>query len=101
MAALAQIPHVQLVAIAALEKYLGIYPVPHHVGRAPFAGDDGVQSQVPPKVVGQILRTAVEFPFAQNVEAVVIDHEDAAGTIAVGSAQRARIDSLGAAMDGV
>ena len=37
----------------------------------------------------------------QNVEAVVIDHEDAAGTFAVGGAERAGVDAFGTAVNGV
>ncbi len=37
----------------------------------------------------------------QNVEAIVIDHEDAARAFAVGGAQRAGVDSFGTAMNGV
>src|SRR5580693_1980775 len=101
MPALAQIPDVEFVAVPAFQQNFGIHAVLHHAGRAPFASDDGVQTQVPPKIVSQILWAAVEFPLPQDVEAVVIDDEDTAGSLAVGGAQGTRINTLGTAMNGV
>ena len=38
-----------------------------------------VVAEVPPEVVGQILRPAVGLPGAFDVERLVVEHEDAAG----------------------
>ncbi len=98
---LRQIPNVQLVTVAALQQNFRIHALVHHVGRAPLAGDYGVEAQVPPEIVGQLLRAAVQFPLAHDVEAVLIHHEDSAGTVAVGRAEGARVNSLRPAMNRV
>ena len=83
------------------EQHLGHEAVLERVGRAPLAGDHGVVAEVPPEVVGQLLRPAVDLPAAEHVEALVVDQEDAARRLALGVAERADVDALGPAMDGV
>ena len=78
MAALGQIPDVQLMTVAALEEDLGIDAVLDHLGRAPLAADHGVVTEVPPEVIGEILRATVELPAAADLEGVVIHDEDPA-----------------------
>ena len=73
----------------------------HHVGRSPFAGDDGVESQVPPEIVSQFLGATIQLPLAEDIEALVIHDENSAGTVAVGGTQRADEDSVGTAMNRV
>ena len=70
-------------------------------GRAPLAGDHHVVPEVPPEVVGQLLRSAILLPLARDVEALVIHQEDAAGAVAVRRAERADVDGVRAAVDGV
>src|SRR5215471_12280045 len=101
MTPLDQIPNVQLVPVAATQQYFRIHSILHHVGRAPFAGDDGVVSQVPPEVIREFLRAAIQLPFPENIEALMIHHENSAGTAAVRSSQRADQDSVGTAMNRV
>src|SRR5919202_1755974 len=101
MAPAAQVPDVQLVTIAALQEYLGVEPALDHIRRAPLAGDHGVVAQVPPEVVGEVLRSPLYLPSPQGVETLVIHDEDAAGTLPVGSTERAHVDTLRAAVDGV
>ena len=73
----------------------------HHVGRAPFAGDESVESQVPPEIISEFLRATIQLPLPEDIEALVIHHENSAGTVAVRSSQRAHKDSVGTAMNRV
>src|SRR5262249_42653750 len=68
---------------------------------APLAGDHRVLGQVPPEVVGQILVATVGLPGAFDVERVVVNDEHAARTVAVRRAERARVDAVWSAVDGV
>src|SRR5829696_5792503 len=91
----------KLMTIAALQEYLGVEPAFDHVRRAPLAGDHGVVAQVPPEVVGEVLRTALDLPSPQRIEALVIHDEDAARSISIGGAKSTHINALRTAMDGV
>src|SRR5918995_4897877 len=97
----AQVPDVQLVTIAALQEYLGVEPALDHIRRAPLAGDHSVVAQVPPEVVGEVLRTPLDLPSSQRVEAFVVHDEDAARAISIGGTKSTHINALRAAMDGV
>jgi hypothetical protein len=94
----AQVPHVQAAAVLSAEQKLGIDSLLHHVGRAPRARDHRVEAKVPPHVVRQLLRSAVELPSTEHVERLRVENEGAARTIAVRRAERAEIDSLRPAM---
>ena len=59
------------------------------------------QPQVPPDVVGELLRSTIEFPSSRDVERFRIEDERAAGSVAVGRAQRAHEDAVGSAVHGV
>src|SRR6185436_4956194 len=89
MTPLQQIPDMQPVAVAATQQNFRIHSVLHHAGRSPFAGDDGVESQVPPEVISKFLRATIQLPLPEDIEALVIHHENSAGTTAVGSSVRA------------
>ena len=54
--------------------------------------------EVPPEVVGEILRSAVTLPAAFDLEGLRIEHEDPAGTVAFGIAKRVHVDPVGPAM---
>ena len=97
----AQVPDVQLAAVLPAEQELRVDAVLHHVGRAPRAGDHRVLAQVPPDVVGELLRSAIEFPSAANVEGLRIEDERATGAVAVGRAERAQEDAVRSAVHGV
>ena len=88
--ALLEVPDVELVAVLVAEQQLADEAVLDHVRRAPLAGDDRVVVEVPPEVVGELLRAAVVLPGALDREVVVVEQEDAAGAVAVGVAERAR-----------
>src|ERR1017187_6846946 len=101
MTPLEQIPDVQLGAGSHHSTEFPDSLPSHHVGRSPFAGDDGVESQVPPEVVGQFLRATIQLLFSEDIEALVIHHDNSAWTATVGSAQRADKDPVGTAMNRV
>lgn len=88
------------VALGA-EQDLGDQPVLERVGRSPFAGEEGVMAEMPPRIVGEVLRPAIHFPLAAHVEGLVVHQEDAAKTLALAIAEGSDVDSLGAAVDGV
>ena len=57
--------------------------------------------EVPPEVVGELLRTAVGLPLALDREVVVVEQEHPAGAVALGVAERRHVDPVGPAVDGV
>ncbi len=57
--------------------------------------------EVPPEIVGKILRAAVDFPAAENVERIVVEDENAARAVAGNGADGVDINAVGAAVDGV
>ena len=84
-----QIPDVHLVTVAAAKQDLRIDSLPYHVGRSPFAGDESVESQVPPEIISELLSASLQLPLPEDLEALVIHHENSAGTVAIRSPQRA------------
>ena len=99
--AAAQVPEVEAMAVLAVEQQLGLHAGLDHLRGAPLAADHRVVAEVPPEVVVQVLVAAVDLPAAEHVEGVVVEHEDAAGTLAVGGAEGADVDAVGSAVDGV
>ncbi len=99
--ALGEIPEVQPAAVLAAEQHFRHEPVLERVGRAPFAGHHGVVAEMPPDVIGELLRPAIDLPAAERLEALVIHHEDAARRLAVRVAERRDVDAARPAMDGV
>ena len=96
-----EIPHVQRVAVLARQQQLRVHAVLHHVRRAPLAGDHRVVAEVPPEVVGEVLRSAIALPAALDLERLGVEHEDAAGAVAVAVAERVDVDPVGPAVRGV
>ena len=81
-------PEVHVVPELAAEQILGVEPVLDHRRRRPLRRQHRVVLQVPPHVVGEELRSAVQLPRSDDLERVVVDQRDAAGTVvAVGAAQ--------------
>ena len=92
----------QRVPVLAAEEQLGVDPVLDHRRRAPLAGDQRVLIEVPPGVVGQVLRSAVGLPGAQHVEGVVVEQGDAArALVGVPGAEAGHEDPVRAAVQGV
>src|SRR5277367_5982959 len=92
MAAAAEVPQVELMAVFAAGQQVEVRPVLDHVGRAPFAGDGDVVAEMPPEIVTKELGAAIDLPAAEHVEAFVIEQEDAAGSVALRIAERADVD---------
>src|SRR5438132_5622618 len=86
-------------AILAVEQQVWNQAVLDHVRRAPFAGDHRVVAEMPPEIVGEVLRPSVHLPLAEHVEGVVVEEEDPSWPLAVGRTERADVDSFWAAMD--
>ena len=63
--------------------------------------DHGAEVEVPPEVVGELLRPAVGLPLALDREVLVVEQEHAAGPVALRVAERGDVDAVGAAVDRV
>jgi len=51
---------------------------------------------VPPEIISELLRASLELPLPEDIEALVIHHENSAGTVArLGAPSRAHQDSVG------
>src|SRR5437868_2853291 len=101
VATLAQVPDVELVTILVAQQQLRTNPALDHIGGAPLAGDHRVVPEVPPEVVGEELVPAIDLPAAEHVEALMIEHEDAARAAAVRRPERAEVDPIRTAVAGV
>src|SRR5437660_1957635 len=101
MLALGEIPEVQPAPVFAAEQDFGNEAVLDRVRRAPFAGHHRVVAEVPPAVIGELLRTALDFPAAERLERLVVHDENAARGLSVLVAERRDVNAAGPAMDGV
>ncbi len=99
--ALVQIPEMQPTPVLGAQQHLGDQAVLESIRRTPFAGHHRVVSEMPPGIIGEVLRSTVHFPLASDVEALVIHQEDAARPLAFSIAEGGDVDALGPAMDGV
>src|SRR5258708_6170956 len=96
-----EIPEMQLATVFRTEQDLGDEAILERVRRAPLAGDERVISEMPPGVIGEALRPAVDLPAAEDVEGLVVHQEDSAGLLAIGVAEGGDVDPLRAAMHGM
>lgn len=101
MLPLLQVPEMQAAAILGGEQNLRHQSVLKRVGRAPFAGHHGVVAEMPPGIVGETLRPAIDFPAAEHVEGLGVHQEHAARRFAACVAERRDIDAVRPAMDGM
>src|SRR5262249_16013107 len=81
--ALGEIPEMQAPAVFTAEQNFRNEAVLEGVRRAPLAGNHGVVAEMPPRVITELLRSAVDLPTAKGLETLVIHDEDAAGRLAV------------------
>ena len=93
-----QVPEVQLAAVLCAEQDFGDQAVLEGVRRAPLARHHRVMAEMPPGVVGQQLRPAIDLPAAANVESFVVHEEDAAWRLALAVGERGDVDALGPAV---
>ena len=91
----------QAVAVLAAEQQLGLDAVLDHVRRAPLAGDQRVVAEVPPEVVGEVLRPRSISQRPSTSKVSWSSMKMPPGAIAVGRAERADVDAVRAAVDGV
>src|ERR1700724_994692 len=54
---------------------------------------------MPPEIVGQFLWTAIDFPPTEHIEALVVEQENPARPVAVGSAECTYINRVWPAMN--
>ena len=94
VAAPAQVPDVQIVTIAAVEQDVGHKAVLERLRRAPLAGDQSIVAQMPPEVVGEVLRASVELPLTEHVEGFRVHAEDPAGPFALRGAEGVDEDAV-------
>src|SRR5215213_8870926 len=79
---LLEVPEVQLVTVLPVQEQFWLHPALDHLRRAPLAADQRVVAEMPPEVVVQILIGAVDQAGTAEVEGVVVELDDAAGTAA-------------------
>jgi hypothetical protein len=79
-----EIPEMQLVAVFPGQRELGYEAVLEHVRRAPFAGHHRVVTEMPPHVIGELLRAAVYLPSTKHVKGLMIHQHDTAGRFSFG-----------------
>ena len=99
-----QVPEVNVMAILVCQEVFGDDAVFKLRWQSPFAAHHVVSWQIPPEIVVQQLRTPIDFPSAENVECFAIHDEDAGrsvGAINAGAAERADVNAIGAAVDGM
>src|SRR3984893_15338292 len=101
MLASVQVPEVQLTTVLCAQKNFGNESVFESVRRAPFAGDECIVAEVPPRIIGELLWAAVDLPAPEDVKAFVIHQEDAAGRLAFRVAEGRNINSIRTAIDRV
>ena len=78
-----QIPDVQSAAVSAGEQMVRLQAGLDLIRYAPLACDQGVMAQMPPEIIGQLLRTAVDFPTPQDVELIMVQQKDPARASAI------------------
>src|SRR4030095_12321670 len=101
MSSPSQIPHMHSMSIFAAKEQIRLNSILDHVRSAPFAAEQRVESQVPPKIVMQKLIAAVDFPLTEDFECFAIEHENAARAIAIRISKRAYVNGFGTAVNGM
>ena len=101
MPALVQIPEMQAPSVFRAQQDLRHQTVLDRIRRPPFARHHRVVAKMPPRVIGETLRPAVDFPAAKHLEAFGVHEEDAARSVARGVAERGDVDAFRPAMHGV
>ena len=99
--ALVQVPEVQPASVLAAEQDFGNQTVLEGIRCSPLAGHHRVVAEVPPEIIGQFLGTAIDLPFAEDVEAFGIEQENPAGRLAFGVAESIDVDAFRSAVDRV
>src|SRR3989442_12568540 len=87
--------------VTALQQDVRVDAILDHLRRPPLAGDHRVVAEMPPEVVGEVLRAAVQLPAAADLEGVVVDDEDAARAVPGGGAESADVNPIRTAVAGM
>src|SRR5215471_6527733 len=101
MSTSSQVPDMDLMTVFIAEEQIWLHSVFDHVRRAPFAGEQRVESQVPPKIVMQKLRTAVHLPLAQDLKRFAVEHKNATRAVAIGRTERAHVNAFRSTVNGM
>ena len=103
VAAGAEVPEVDPMAILVREQILRHDPVLVLRRQPPLARHHVVARQVPPEVIVEVLGSAVDLPAAQDIERLAVHDKDARRPVGaiLAAAERADVDAFGAAMDRV
>jgi hypothetical protein len=101
VAPLVHVPDVQGVAVLVGQQQVALQALLDHLRGPPRARDERVVVDVPPEVVGELLRAAVLLPRALEGEVVVVHEEQPARPAAVGGAEGAHVQPVGPAVRGV
>jgi hypothetical protein len=59
-----QIPHMHPVSVFLAEQELRHDAPLDHTGRSPLAGEQDIVPEMPPEIVGQLLRSPIDLPAA-------------------------------------
>ena len=100
----AQIPEVDAMAIFVREQILRHDPVLELRGQSPLARHHVIAWQIPPEVIVQFLRAAIDLPPPKHFERLAVHDEDAGrsiGAILATATERADVNALRSAMDRV
>jgi hypothetical protein len=104
IAAIPQVPEMDPVAVFVREEIRRHDPVLELRRQSPLARHHIVARQVPPEIIVQFLRTAIDFPSSEDIERLAIHDEDAGrslGTILASAAEGTDIDAFRPAVDRV
>src|SRR5438034_273516 len=99
MPASTQIPDMHLMSIFAAEEEVRLQSVFDHVRRAPFATQQRIETQMPPEIVMQKLWASIHLPLTQDFERLTIEHENTAGTVAIGGSEGANVNAFRSAVN--
>src|SRR6186997_1895335 len=94
MATTAKVPDVHLMPVFTGKQKVGLESAFDHVWRAPLAGQQRVESQMPPKIIMQELWASIHLPLTQDLERLTIQHENAPWAIAIGRSNRANVNTF-------
>ena len=94
MAAATEVPSMDLMSILATEEHVRLHSIFDHVRCAPFATQQGIEPQMPPKIVVQKLRAAVHLPLAQDIECFAIEHENTPWAVTIGCSKCADVNAF-------
>src|SRR5579862_6080540 len=101
MAALVQIPNMNLVTVLASQQQLRVKAIFHHVRSAPFGRNHRVVSEVPPEIVSELLWATILFPRPFQLKRVRVHQENASRAVSASRSESASVDVVRPAMKGV